>query len=92
MKIILEIITGSHLYGTNTPTSDKDGDLLLDIRNGKYTAQHVLELKDELKKKIQDLELKTQLPKEPKLEEINRFVKLEMIKWENEYFNINFGG
>ena len=88
-NIIFLTYGGSHAYGTNTEGSDidirgctlreKDHDLLMDIRNGRYQkADHTFiadfyDLLNELERRLDYAAKHTSLPEVPDLAEIEAF-------------------
>jgi predicted nucleotidyltransferase len=57
--------------------------LLIDIKLGKYTKEQLLEMYDELKFKLDEAYLKTELPENPDYHKINKFL-INLTKWYQE--------
>jgi predicted nucleotidyltransferase len=76
MHLIRLLIMGTEiLEGKGIHTfREKEHDLLIDIRNGKYTYEEIFEMADELEKKFEYASKNSPLPKKPDFNKINELV------------------
>lgn len=62
-----------------------EASLILDIKRGKYTAEEVQKMAEEIEQQIDAAEASSPLPKQANYEDVEQFVIEETIRWASDH-------